>query len=210
MSDKFIVKQEKGKDSEVEVFEITINSFPRNKQALVFTTDQSLFSQSDRAYNVQKAIDEYASPKGYRRDSSFDEKNKQVHVYSQDHHSLMTEFAIREQVKADPRFISAASDAVQEMHYINNEYGSLINKLKSIVNKLENENRDKLKQIAQELIQTQVLIVKEVDIPDYVLEHHRKFLLEPHHPYHIIERAQFTNYPEPTVDELCQAVGKFF
>lgn len=194
MLNQFTVQQEKGKDSTVEIYQVTIQDWPRDKQALVFVTDQSLQSNSERTWNVEKAIENYAHPKGYQRDKSFDEKNKLTFIYSPEFHSGQIEFSIREQIKNDERYKSAASDAIQETNYINSKYGEAISQLKDILHQLEEKNRNELKQVAQDLIQTQVLIANEIDIPNELLEHHRKFIFDPSHPYIKLEMDHYRKY----------------
>jgi hypothetical protein len=210
MIDKLTVKQSKGKDSIIEVHETTIKSWPDDKHAFVFITDQSLSSQSDRAWNVHRAIKDYADSRGYQHNNRFDEKNKLTYIYDHNYHSKMIEFRIREQVKNDERYKSASGDAIQEMKHINQEYGSIINELKRIARQLEEENRAKLQQIKDNLIETQVSIISKIGIPKQVTEHDKKFMLKPKYPYITIEIDHYKSYSKPTKEELLEAIEKFF
>lgn len=196
---QFTVKQDKGKDSLVEITETIITGWPRDRKALIFTTDQSLQSTSDRTWNVAKAIKDYANPLGYQHSKSLDEKYSVTFIYDESFHSGQVEFAIRKQVQADSRYQKASEVALQSRDDVNKRYGTAIRQLKNLIYKLEQQNQNELHKIKTELIQTQVEIVNELGIPPEVNEHHRKFLLEPHYPYTKIDTDSYDYYGQKDV-----------
>lgn len=195
----FTVSQSKGKDSTVTVTPDTRRSWPEDKQVLIFETDQSLESQSDRAWNVLKAIEGYANPKGYQHNKALDEKFEITFEYDAHHHSLQGEFQIRQQIIDNDCYKSAAAEAGQERDKINQEYGVAVRQLKNLITVLEKRNREKLDTVKQDLIQAQIQLIQEIDIPDHVAEHERKRLLEPSHPYIKIERDAYQSYGQDGV-----------
>lgn len=193
---QFTVKQQKGKDSTVKIRKVTMTGWPEDKKILIFETDQSLSSQSDRAWNVHKAIENYAHPKGYHLDQTHPKNGKHelVFVYNAHHHSTSGEFEIRTKVQNDERYQDAAEVAKQKQYEINSIYGVAIRQLKNLTFALEKKNDEELERIKQELIDIQVSLVQEIDIPEYVQDFERKRLLEPNYPYTEIKADNTYNY----------------
>lgn len=189
--DSFIVKQERGQDSTVEVYQEMQPSWPIDKKILRFVSDQSLTSNSDRAATVEHAIKEYARPRGF--DVGRPEKNEIVAVYNPSTHSSYCEYQIRQQITADTRYQAKVSESEQRRDAINREYGIAIRQLKNLAFALEERNRKELDVLKKELIATQLEILQDIEVPEVITEQHRKFLFEPSHP---IAQMQMDNYAE--------------
>jgi len=191
----FEVKQNTGKNSTVEVEEIVIPAYPKSKKGLKFTTDQSLNSGSDRAWNVEKAIKDYANSRGYAQQTGLDTKFERVYV--RDGH--MIEYNIRQGVKSDSRYQDAEQDALGKCSKVNEKYGVAIRQLKNLISKLENKNREELSKVREELIQVQVSVACEIGIPNDLDDHHKKTILEPSFPYIPIDRDSYAYYGQENV-----------
>lgn len=190
--DTFIVKQERGQDSRVEVYEEMQPSWPIDKKILRFVSDQSLTSNSERAFVVEHAIKEYARPRGF--DVGKPDKNEIVSVYNPSTHSSYCEYQVRQQVTADPRYQDKVKDAEQRRDAINREYGIAIRQLKTLVFALEERNRKELDVLKQELIATQLEVLQDIEIPEAINEQHRKFLFEPSYPIAKMEMDHYADY----------------
>jgi hypothetical protein len=193
--DSFCVVQERGTNSTVEVFEEVYADYPRDKKALRFVSDQSLTSNSDRAWNVTKAIENYAKPKGFdtSRYTQSPNKNELIAFYDASFHSHMVEFQLREQIKSDERYQAQVIQAKQLETSLNQEYGSVIRQLKNLISKLEKRNQQELESINHKTIAVQLEILQDLDIPEFMDEQHKKRLFEPNYP---IDQVQFDHYSD--------------
>lgn len=190
--DTFTVKQERGADSTVQVFQEVEPSWPIDRKILRFVSDQSLTSNSDRAWTVEKEIKEYARTRGF--DISKAEKNEIKAVYNPSTHSSYCEYQVRQQIISDPRYQAKVGEAEQRRDAINREYGIAIRQLKNLVFALENRNRQELDVLKDELIATQLEVLQGVEIPEAINEQHRKFLFEPNYPIAKMEMDSFAEY----------------
>ena len=188
----FIVKQERGQDSYVEVYSDLVKSWPHDKQALIFTSEQSMTTNSERAWNVCKAIEGYATERGYRKQEIA--KNQAIYIYDASHHSNILEYQLREQVKADTRYQAKLDANRQIADTVNREYGVAMQQLKNLVKLLEDKNRAELKQLNQELIATQLEILSEMDIPNEINEANRMRLFEPSYSMQDMEIDHYRTY----------------
>jgi len=189
--DTFTVKQERGHDSMVQVYQEIQPGWPIDKQILRFVSDQSLTSNSERAGTVEHAIEEYARQRGF--DIGRPDKNEIVAVYNPSSHSSYCEYQIRQQITADVRYQVKVTEAEKRRDDFNREYGIAIVQLKNLVFALEKRNRKELDTIKQELITTQLKVLQDIEIPEVLNEQHRKFLFEPSHP---IAQMQMDNYAD--------------
>lgn len=193
--DSFIVSQGKGQDSTIQVFEEVYKDWPRDKKALRFVSDQSLASQSDRAWNVEKAIKDYAHPKGYDTTRyTLREKNEWVVYYDANFHSHMEEWKLREQVKASPSYKVRVADNLIAKDAINRKFGVPIAQLKNLIFLLEKKNREELDELNTALIDTQLEILAGLEIPETLNEEDKKSLFAPHYPLEKMEMDHYTNY----------------
>ena len=190
--DSFCVVQERGQNSTVEVFEEVYTDYPRDRKAMRFVSDQSLASNSERAWNVEKAIKEYAHPKGFDT-SRYTErtKNEWIVYYDASFHSSMVEFQLREQIKTNERYQVQITQAKQLEATLNQEYGKYIRQLKNLICKLEKCNQQELENINQQTISVQLEILQGLDIPEFLDDQHKKRLFEPNYP---IDQVQFDHY----------------
>lgn len=184
--DSFVVKQERGQDSWVNVEEGFIYGYPNDKKTLVFITEQSLHSNSDRAWNVEKAIEQYANEQGYEVQKPYEDKFKVVAIYSEDHYSRMLAYKLREEIKKHPVFLDASEEAKAEADRLDKEYGKHIADLKYLIYLLEKSLDKKLKEIATLLVNEQIEIIEELGsdgIKDYHLfaDKHPLVEIKPHY-----------------------------
>lgn len=192
MFDTFTVKQERGQDSLVEVYQEMRPGWPIDKKILRFVSDQSLTSNSERAYNVEHAIKEYARPRGF--DVGRPEKNEIIAVYNPSTHSSYCEYQIRQQIIADDRYQAKVSEAEQKRDAINREYGIAIRQLENLVFALKGRNQKELDVLKKELIATQLEVLQDIEVPEVITEQHRKFLFEPSHPIAQMQMDSYTDY----------------
>ena len=190
----FEVKQEKGSDSLVSVEEDVIIGYPDDKQVLIFHTDQSLFSNSDRAWQVENAIKIYADERGYKVQKS--EKYQVIAIYSPEYHSRMLEYKLRCAVKEHRDFLETAEVAKNDMVWLDEKYGRHILELKQLVFLLEEKLDNKLKQVAASLIKKQKEIISDLDTSGIDARHLSSF----DHPLIEIKRGYTykttTNIPD--------------
>lgn len=185
--DNIIVNQERGSNSVVWITEDVIPGYPSDQKTMVFETDQSLKSASDRAWNVEKAIEQYAFNRGYETQKPYG-KFKVIAIYSEDCHSRMLANKLKEQIKETPTFLAAAESAKAEANQLNKEYGRYINELKHLVYLLEQALDAKLKAVAAELVEKQKQLIDEFGsegIKDYHLfgDKHPFTEIKPTHYY---------------------------
>lgn len=192
--DTFTVKQERGQDSTVQVFEEWHKSWPCDKRAFRFVSDQSLASNSDRAWKVEKAIENYAKPLGFDTNRNKPEKNEWLVYYDENFHSHMNEFKLRTEIQNHPTYQAKSQEALERRDAINREYGVAIRQLKNLVSALEARNQKELDNISQELIATQLQILNSLEIPEVLGEQDRKFLFEPNYPITRVEMDHYDNY----------------
>lgn len=200
--ESFTVSQERGQDSTIQVFEEVYKSYPRDTKALRFVSDQSLASQSDRAWNVEKAIKDYAHPKGYDTSRyAQKEKNEWTVFYNANFHSHMEEFRLRESIKADPNYKVKVADNLIAADKINREYGIAIRQLKNLVVALEKRNQEELDQLNEELIAVQKDILSKLEISNVLNEQDKKFLFEPNYPIDQVKIDSYNNYGQGYVPQ---------
>ena len=189
-----VIKQARGQDSTVQVFSEVQRSWPRDKKALRFVSDQSLNVNSDRACSVLEAIENYAKPLGYDTQSSKPDKNEWIVTYDENFHSRMVEFQLREQVKADNRYQAHRDANIQQRDTINREYGIAIRQLKNLVTELEKRNRQELDALNGELIATQLEVLNGLDISAVLTYQHKKNLFEPSYPIDRVSMDAYADY----------------
>lgn len=188
------VKQDRGQDSTVQVFEEVRVSWPQDIKVLRFVSDQSLNVNSDRAWNVHKAIDNYAKPLGFDTNRVKPDKNELTASYNPTFHSHMAEFQLREQVKTDARYQAKRDANAEQQNIINRQYGIAIRQLKNLITELERRNHQELDALNQELIDTQIEILQGLDIPEVLTEQHKRFLLEPNYPIDQVKMDAYAEY----------------
>lgn len=185
-TNQFTVEQKTGQNSLVTVYEET-NYHPTR---LRFETGQVLDSQSDRAWNVNKAIKDYALERGYRIETTY--KYEVIAVYDKDLHSHVETWKVKETIQSDPRYQEAARAAEAERDRINREYGRAIRLLKNLVFALEECNRKELERIAAGLVAVQTEVAGGLAVPAVVDDLDRKQF--EHWPLVKIERDSYAGY----------------
>lgn len=200
--ESFTVSQERGQSSTVQVFEELYKNYPRDTKALRFVSDQSLASQSSRAWNVEKAIENYARPKGYdANDKSGKRKNEWLVFYDAYFHSHMEEFRLREAVKNSPAYKVKVADNTTAADTINREYGIAIRQLKNLVTALEKRNQEELDRLNQELIAVQKDVLNRLEISEFLNEQDKKFLFDPNYPIDQVKIDSYNNYGQGYVPQ---------
>ena len=167
---QIIVKQQTGIDSTVTVTEEAIG----DRKTLTFVTDQQLFTGSNRAWEVEHAIMQYAQEQGYRVD-----KHLETATYDPDLHSYIEMDKVREQVKADPHFELKARLAEAQVQTINNEYARATRLLKNLLTALQNRQRMELKLIGAGLSVAQHEVMDTMFVSPIVNEQDRSWLDKP-------------------------------
>ena len=189
MLDQFTVPQEKGKDSQVSVFEFEVEGWHTSKPALRFETDQSMQSNSVRAGEVETAIDNYAMQRGYRLQKPF-EKFEVIAVYDTDFHSSVATANLRKQIVSHPRYERAIAATRQEKNQILAKYGRQIDQLKELISCLEKREAVELEAVKQNIISDQIEILNTLDIPEIINERDMRWLKKP------IEKIEHDHYKQ--------------
>ena len=169
---QFTVPQETGLDSTVTVSSHT-GSEGQHVTYLNFVTNQSLLVNSNRAWNVCKAIKDYAYQRGYRIDDKDFNKFEAIATYDPSLHSHVEIDKVRDQVKADPHYQKAAQLAEAQAQTINKEYGRATRLLKNLAKALENRQRLELKRVGVQLSVVQREIMDNLFVPPEVNEQDR-------------------------------------
>lgn len=169
-TNQFTVEQKTGQDSLVTVYEET--NYLGYQMRLRFETDQILTSQSDRTWNVNKAIRNYAQERGYRIETT--DKHEAIAVYDKDPHGHVETWKVKKAIQSDPRYQEAARAAEQERDKINGDYGRAIRLLRNLIFALEERNRKELDRITAGLVAVQVEVVQGLTIPTVVNDLDRK------------------------------------
>ncbi len=168
---QFLVPQLTGAYSTVTVTEVDNGG---GDKYLDFVTDQQLFTGSNRAWEVEQAIKQYAHERGYRPD-----KYLETATYDPGIHSHIEMQKVRNQVEADPHYQKAAQLAEAQAKTINTEYGRAVRLLKNLITALEKRQRAELGLIGQQLVATQREAMQNLFIPPVVNERDRGWLDKP-------------------------------
>jgi rRNA maturation protein Nop10 len=179
--DTIIVKQERGKDTTITVFEDGRPGYAGPVSWLVFESDQKLNTGSNRAWEANEAIKSYCSVRGYKPVGLPGRFSVQAR-YSRQRHSGMTTHKLIKRIKADPRFDAAVKSARLVEYDLNNEYAPAVAQLKQLAFELEQRLDERLEQERIILKKLAIELAQEFGIPDVVLKQDRRCLLEPYHP----------------------------
>lgn len=181
ITEQIIVKQSRGKDSTIEVFQETRDTYAGPVLFLIFESDQVLDTGSGRSWNVDETIKNYCRKRGFK----LGHRNGKYRIeaqYSHREHSNYLSYKLKDQVKNNERFANAVEQAHQIETALNDEYAPAIAQLKHLVFVLERKLNDKLGIQRRALKDLQAQILQEIGIPAEVTSQEREFLLQPYHP----------------------------
>jgi len=199
--DQFVVEQEHGKDSTVWVYELSANTWAGPRDWLIYVSDQSLKSNSGRAWDVNRAIEKHAQPQGFESTSpqsvnedlswgdgvSFPDMVQSAakgnywnhiatFVYSPDAHSRITAIHIKDDIQNHPDYVAAFEKAEQQAQEIKDTTGRLIATINKMVQKLEKETDQELTRLNIELLKVQKQLVDKITFPDHLSKYDRDHL----------------------------------
>lgn len=168
MESQLTVTQEHGEDSVVEISEGTRDSHPAGTliRTLEFYTRQSLTTQSGRAWNVRHAIEEYCRERGYVICQT--NEHTVSAYYSRSTHASHAVDSLRRAITDDPRYEAALSDAMQRQSAIRAKYQPAIAQLHNLIHAVEVRADAMLKEVTDELRDTQATVLSELELPDYL------------------------------------------
>ena len=189
MTTTFTVAQERGGDTVVTVTTETRKDWPEDREYLLFETDQSLTTQSGRAWNVNEAIKSYCRARGYRINETT--RRNVTAVYHPESHSQVGWYNIIMATKADPRYKASQTECEHRRDEINQVYGGTIAQLRNLIRNLESRNDALLNELNAQLIETQLHILTDIEIPAHVQGIDRKRLEQPSYP---IDQMKSSNY----------------
>lgn len=169
MFDTITVPQEHGKDSIVEVSEEVRDGWPDPVRLLHFYTSQSLTSQSGRAWNVNKAIENYCKERGYVIEQ--ENQHSATARYDSRAHSQQAWHTLQQLIKNSRRYIEAKAIADEKAEGIQVSYGQACGMLKNLVRELERRAQTELDAIATGPADAQRAILSELDLPSHLSQH---------------------------------------
>jgi hypothetical protein len=207
--DTLTVQQQRGSDITLNVFRAVFHGWRGDIPALLFETEQILTSDSNRAWDANKTIEQYARERGYI--ASGDPGRHQVSaLYSAEAHSDMLAQKIQKQIKADDRFQAVKDKALAAHAHIDREYGTLINKLKNLTSQLEDRCRQEQRRLVDDVIHIQAQVAQEVGLPEQISDTDRERLLFPRQPLiDLSPNHYYQRYSRniPTEEELIHALN---
>jgi len=178
MNDSFTIPQEHGKDSLVEVTQDIQDGYPEPTRILRFYTDQSLASNSGRAWNVHTAIEKYCTDRGYR---IMDETQHEVTaVYNPQSHSHQALTSLRQDIRADARYEAALAEGKQMAQEIQDTYGPAIAQLENAVRALKARASAEFGNVAEYVGGIQHLVIADLEFPPHLLPSDQEALHRPH------------------------------
>jgi len=177
MEHSITVKQEHGKDSIVEIREDIQDSYPTPIRILSFYTNQSLVSNSGRAWNVRKAIEEYCREHGYR---PWEETQHEIKaVYNAQDHSHHALDSLRKNIRENPQYQSALKDGKFRASKVQDTYGPAIAQLNEMIHALKAQVREKMAEIAADVTDAQAQAITGVQRPPHLLDRDYELLFRP-------------------------------
>ena len=192
MTNKMIVEQEHGKDSIVEIMETTREAYPQPVPILSFYTDQSLASNSGRAWNVRKAIKNYCLERGYR--ITGESPHEIIAQYDPRQHSYQALDSLRRAVQEDAVYKSAVIEGKQRAQEIQDVYGPAIAALKKIIHSLESQARNEFSRVANQVATIQELTIDQFTLPPHLLPNEQEMLHRP------LFQPEFDHYAQYQID----------
>ena len=194
MNNRMIVEQEHGKDSIVEITETMREAYPQPVPILSFYTDQSLASNSGRAWNVRKAVKGYCLERGYR--ITDETQHEIIAQYDPQQHSYRALDSLRNTIREDERYTRALTSGKDETARIQDIYGPAITTLKAMIRTLETDARAKLAQAADDVAAVQNSVIANQTFPPHLLPNEQEML---HRPLFQPELDHYARY-QPLVD----------
>ena len=175
--EQLTVPQEHGKDSVVDIREEMREAYPRPVPVLSFYTDQSLASNSGRAWNVRKAIKDYCLERGYRITN--ETQHEIIAQYDPRQHSYCALDSLRKGIQEDERYVRALTAGKREVAKIQDTYGPAITTLKAMIRTLETDARVKLGRVADEVAWVQNSVIADQTFPSHLLPSEQEMLHRP-------------------------------
>ena len=189
MDNRLTVPQEHGKDSTVEITEDIQNGYPGPTRILRFYTDQSLASNSGRAWNVRKAIEDFCNKRGYR---ITDESQHEITAaYSAQAHSYRALDSLRKAIQADARYERALTDGKKAAQDVQGSYGPAIAQLNALILALKTRARSEFATVTKEIGWVQNSVIADLELPPHLLPADQEAL---HRPLYQPEFDHYARY----------------
>lgn len=198
--EQLTVPQEHGKDSVVDVREEMREAYPRPVPVLSFYTDQSLASNSGRAWNVRKAIKDYCLERGYR--VTGESQHEIIAQYDPRQHSYCALDSLRKDIQKDERYVRALAHGKSEATRIQGIYGPAITTLKAMIRTLEADARAKLARAADDVAAVQNSIIANQTFPPHLLPSEQEMLHRPLFQPEIAHYARYQPLANFSADEI--------